>query len=51
MRVPNGVLAATCSDSWIGLRSPLTSAKPTTSDDATIFVNRFGHTYRQILEI
>ena len=45
MRVPNGVLAA------IGLRSPLTSAKPTTSDDATIFVNWFGHTYRQILEI
>ena len=40
MRVPNGVLAAKCSDKWIGLRSPVTSAKPTTSDDATVLANR-----------
>src|SRR5579884_2239013 len=37
MRVPNGVLAAKCSDRWIGLRSPVSCAKPTTSEDDTVF--------------
>src|SRR5262245_30597619 len=41
MRVPNGVLAAKCSDRWIGLRSPVTSAKPTTSE-ASITLLRFS---------
>src|SRR6185503_5631118 len=37
MRVPNGVLAAKCSDRWMGLRSPVTSAKPTTSEESIVF--------------
>src|SRR5262245_65804853 len=40
MRVPNRVLAAKCSDRWIGLRSPVTSAKPTTSDDEMVLDSR-----------
>src|SRR6185312_6132702 len=40
MRVPKVVLAAKCSDRWIGLRSPVTSAKPTTSDAETVFDSR-----------
>src|SRR5579871_605175 len=40
MRVPNGVFAAKCSERWIGFRSPVTSAKPTTSDDATVLAIR-----------
>src|SRR3974390_2473225 len=40
MRVPNGVLAAKCSDKWIGFRSPVTAAKPTTSEEATVLVSR-----------
>src|SRR4026208_763251 len=39
MRVPNGVLAAKCSDRWIGLRSPVTSAKPTTSEESMVFLS------------
>src|SRR5580693_8457758 len=37
MRLPNEVRAAKCSDRWIGLRSPVSCAKPTTSDDDTVF--------------
>src|SRR6201996_7740960 len=37
MRLPNEVRAAKCSDRWIGLRSPVSCAKPTTSEDATVF--------------
>src|SRR5262245_35833395 len=37
MRVPNGVFAAKCSDRWIGLRSPVSCAKPTTSEDEIVF--------------
>src|SRR5262249_19090392 len=37
MRLPNWVLAAKCSDRWMGLRSPVSCAKPTTSDDAMVF--------------
>src|SRR5580704_2733449 len=37
MRLPNEVRAAKCSDKWIGLRSPVSCAKPTTSDDDTVF--------------
>src|SRR5262249_17303807 len=37
MRRPNDVLAAKCSDRWIGLRSPVSSANPTTSFDETVF--------------
>src|SRR5580698_8029359 len=40
MRRPNGVRAAKCSDRWIGLRSPVSCAKPTTSDEATVFTSR-----------
>src|SRR5579883_1112930 len=40
MRVRNEVLAAKCSDRWIGLRSPVSCAKPTTSDDDTVLVSR-----------
>jgi hypothetical protein len=36
-RLPNGVFAAKCSDRWIGFLSPVSWAKPTTSDDATVF--------------
>src|SRR5580704_3907732 len=39
MRLPNDVRAAKCSDRWIGLRSPVNCAKPTTSDDDTVFSN------------
>src|SRR6202044_302358 len=39
MRLPNEVRAAKCSDRWIGLRSPVNCAKPTTSDDDTVFSN------------
>src|SRR5579872_2852141 len=37
MRLPNAVRAAKCSERWIGLRSPVNWAKPTTSDDDTVF--------------
>jgi hypothetical protein len=37
MRVPKGVRAAKCSERWIGLRSPVISAKPTTSEEAMVF--------------
>src|ERR1700684_2976614 len=37
MRLPNEVRAAKCSDRWMGLRSPVSCAKPTTSDDDTVF--------------
>src|SRR3984885_10099690 len=37
MRLPNEVRAAKCSERWIGLRSPVSCAKPTTSDDDTVF--------------
>ena len=37
MRVPKGVRAAKCSDRWIGLRSPVISANPTTSEEAIVF--------------
>src|SRR5262245_13579205 len=37
MRVRNEVLAAKCSDRWIGLRSPVSCAKPTTSEEAMVF--------------
>src|ERR1700692_517381 len=37
VRLPNEVRAAKCSDRWIGLRSPVSCAKPTTSDDDTVF--------------
>src|SRR5579872_7124336 len=40
MRVRNEVLAAKCSDRWIGLRSPVSCAKPTTSDDDTVLLSR-----------
>ena len=40
MRVRNEVFAAKCSDRWIGLRSPVSWAKPTTSDDATVLRSR-----------
>ena len=36
MRLPNWVLAAKCSDRWMGLRSPV-SANPTTSEEAMVF--------------
>src|SRR5712671_6914948 len=36
MRPLNGVFAAKCSDRWIGFRSPVSSANPTTSDDLTV---------------
>src|SRR6202030_4328967 len=39
MRFPNEVRAAKCSDRWTGLRSPVSCAKPTTSDDDTVFSN------------
>src|SRR5581483_3125441 len=39
MRVPNVVLAAKCSDRWIGLRSPVTSAKPITSEEEMVLEN------------
>src|SRR6266566_2694304 len=37
MRLPNEVRAAKCSERWIGLRSPVSCAKPTTSEDDTVF--------------
>src|SRR6202158_557352 len=37
MRLPNDVRAAKCSERWIGLRSPVSCAKPTTSEDDTVF--------------
>src|SRR6266849_8175400 len=36
MRPLKGVFAAKCSDRWIGFRSPVSSANPTTSDDLTV---------------
>src|SRR3974390_1431153 len=36
MRVPKGVLAAKSWERWIGLRSPVTSAKPTTSEESIV---------------
>src|SRR5215831_9494772 len=39
MRLPNDVRAAKCSDRWMGLRSPVSCAKPTTSDDAMVFAS------------
>src|SRR5579885_3065854 len=40
MRVRNEVLAAKCSDRWIGLRSPVSWAKPTTSEAETVLLSR-----------
>src|SRR5262249_9618904 len=37
MRLPNDVRAAKCSERWMGLRSPVSCAKPTTSEDDTVF--------------
>src|SRR5262245_19114955 len=37
MRLPNCVLAAKCSERWMGLRSPVSCAKPMTSDEAMVF--------------
>src|SRR5437762_14341838 len=37
MRFLKVVRAAKCSDRWIGLRSPVSCAKPTTSEDDTVF--------------
>src|SRR6516164_7297592 len=37
MRLPNDVRAAKCSERWMGLRSPVSRAKPTTSEDDTVF--------------
>src|SRR5262252_1433246 len=39
MRLPNDVRAAKCSERWMGLRSPVSWAKPTTSEDDTVFSN------------
>src|ERR1700740_535498 len=39
MRLPNDVRAAKCSERCIGLRSPVSCAKPTTSEDDTVFSN------------
>src|SRR5580704_7986509 len=40
MRRPNCVRAAKCSDRCTGLRSPVSCAKPTTSDAAMVFFSR-----------
>src|SRR6516162_8574659 len=37
MRLPNEVRAAKCSERWMGLRSPVSCANPTTSEDDTVF--------------
>src|ERR1700741_4955304 len=37
MRLPNDGPAAKCSERWIGLRSPVSCAKPTTSEEDTVF--------------
>src|SRR5579872_5356070 len=40
MRVRNEVFAAKCSDKWMGFRSPVSCAKPTTSEEDTVLLNR-----------
>ena len=52
MRFPNWVLAAKCSDRWMGIAiAGELRESPTTSEEATIFDKRLGHADREIFEV